>query len=82
MDVTLLVAIVGAVGSFSAILLSIRSKPYEMLKMADERLTRLEERITKLEEENELLRDWAERLVAQVKSLGAEPVKMKPKKGQ
>jgi len=43
------------------------------------RIDNLEVRVTYLEEENELLKDWAERLVFQVKSLGAEPVKMKLK---
>ena len=43
----------------------------------DARVGKLEARITALEEENELLKDWAERLVAQVKSLGHEPVKIK-----
>ena len=58
---------------------------------AAERATRLEERIEKLERltadqetrietleaENDDLRDWAERLVHQVQSMGLEPVKIR-----
>lgn len=39
-----------------------------------------EERIRCLEEENADLRDWAERLVHQIKAQGIEPVKMRTRK--
>lgn len=37
----------------------------------------MEQEIKALREENDLLRDWANRLVYQVQSLGVEPVKLK-----
>lgn len=43
------------------------------------RIDNLEKRVTYLEEENSLLRDWAERLVYQVRQLGHEPVKIQLK---
>ena len=44
------------------------------------RIDKLESRVACVEEENGLLRDWAERLVIQVRSSGREPVKMKMQK--
>ena len=104
MDVTLIVAIVGVIGSLISTYLALKKQPFtnsesdaqaskafmetamkaredieEFRKQTDARITVLENRIAVLEEENELLKDWAERLVAQVKSLGHEPVKMKSK---
>ena len=105
MDITLIVAIVGVVGSISGILLSLRKYPHEAagidaetmktyteaLKMQQERYdvleakfdayrAEIESRIDTLEEENDLLKDWAERLVHQVQALGEVPVKIKPRK--
>jgi len=61
------------------------SKGYlEALKLADERMSKVEEtarkletRVAMLEEENEALKEWAERLTKQVRSLGGNPVKLK-----
>lgn len=107
MDVTLIVAIVGVVGSISGILLALRKYPHEAAgldaetlktyieaaKIQQERYNDLEQkfdaykvqieaRMTALEEENDALKDWAERLVHQVQSLGVEPVKIKQRKAK
>lgn len=44
------------------------------------RVDALEKEVQQLREENADLRDWAERLVTQVKGLGAEPVKLRTKR--
>ena len=61
----------------------IQQERYDTLeKKFDAYRAEIETRIANLEEENELLKDWAERLVYQVQSLGATPVKIKARKAK
>ena len=46
----------------------------------DERVTEMEGELRCMREENEDLRDWAERLVHQIRMLGQEPVKIRERK--
>lgn len=113
--ITLIVAIVGVLGSAFSLYLSMRKAPKELkrmdidtgsqalqsteraLKIANDAAEQVQEvrmelealttryiaMQTELDETKEdVLRyqDWAERLVHQVQSLGAEPVKIKPKR--
>lgn len=52
----------------------------EKVKETDRRYVDLYDKYVKLEHENDVLRDWAERLVAQVVSQGGEPVPMIPRR--
>ena len=112
MDIAVIIGIISAIGSVSAILISIFKQPHELKnvdadtvkkyaeaaslsadrpqnvveefdsyrKLSEERINALQAKVTELEKyknENEILRDWAERLVHQVQSLGGSPVPMK-----
>lgn len=63
--------------------LKLQQERYDTLEAKfDAYRAEIEARIDALEEENNLLKDWAERLVTQVQSLGEVPVKIKPRKGK
>lgn len=113
--ITLIVAIVGVLGSITSLYLSMRKAPKELKRMdidtgaqaletteralqiasdAAEQIQAVRKELEELshkyfamqteldETKEDVLRyqDWAERLVHQVQSLGAEPVKIKPKR--
>lgn len=112
MDFAVIIGVTSAIGSISAILISIFKQPHEVKnvdadtvkkyaeaaslsadraqtiveefnayrKQSEEKINTLQAKVLELEkykDENEVLRDWAERLVHQVQSLGGSPVPMK-----
>ena len=68
--ITIIVALLGAVASFYSLSNSARKDAFDQLKVI---VDQLKEKVDELETENEDLKDWAERLVRQVRAAGLEP---------
>lgn len=63
----------------------IRKTVMDLIEPMQKKIDTLQAQVNELEAENADLKDWAERLVAQVKSFGCEPAKFtrrKPRGGQ
>jgi len=72
--ITIITASLALIGSMVTIGTSAKKNDVEALRGI---IQSLKEQIDELEHNNEDLKDWAERLVCQVKEAGLEPVKFK-----